>query len=641
MSKKTKKKLSPEIKIPRRKRYLPAYSMIFFVCTYLYVLLLIETRLIYHSFGTFIAYPAFSVDWEFLKSSLGYPGGIIEYVGNFLSQLYYFSWLGALIVTAIALLLYIAARILVKLSVGVGLKPLCYVPVVILLMIYNRYDNQTVSLVALLAVLCFTIAYEKIAVRKSCIRAVVFLVMFALLYYIVGGACFIFALLLMIYEFFIGQRRILSALFLAAAIASYLIIRYILDAEPVIIHLRVLMVISKPDLWIKILLICLYCFLPVVLFLAGLRQAIVRKKDSIEDSKRHAADKSQAAEKPGWNIRKGKVKWAIGTTLPIFILAAGVFASFDSTKKKLVQVDYFAHNRMWPDVLRTARRIRPESNDIFCIHDINRALYRTGRLGDDMFGYPQKLQALILSVPEASKPSGRVFLKRSQLLLQLGHIGIAERDAFEYMELTGSSPVILEHLATIKMVKGQVEAAKVFLKALSKDLIFGERGRRMLQRLEQDPELAKDKLIQDLRSVIPDKDSVSFDYGVGEFFQQLLDKNPGNKLAFEYLMAVYLLTGQLDQIVANIGCLNDLGYNRIPRCYEEAILIYIGLGNTKINLRGWKLQPETINRIKEVDRIFKLKGGLYNEQSVRSTLGSEYADSYFLYYLYDLSGAGR
>ncbi len=614
MPKKTRKKKTPKKKISRRNRHLPVDSLIFFACTYLYVLLVIESRLIYHSFGNFITYPAFSVDWGFLKSSLSYPGGIVEYAGGFLSQLYYFSWLGALIVTVIALLIYIATRILVRLSAGDRLKLICYIPVVILLMIYNRYDNQVTSFISLLAVLWLLVAYEKMAVRNSVARAVMFLVMFALLYYIAGGACFVFALLATIHEFIIRKHRAFSVLLITAAIGAYFIIRYVFYLEAEIIPLQVLKVTLKPDPWIKIFMFCLYFFFPLVLFGAGLWQA---------------------------SVGKNNAKWAIRTALPIAILAAGVLVSFDSTKKKLVQVDYFAQNKMWPEVLQTARRIRPESYDIFCVHDINRALYNTGRLGDDMFRYPQNLQALILSRSEASKPSGRLFLKRSQFLSQLGHIGIAERDAFEYMELAGNSPAILEQLATIKMVKGQVEAAKVFLKALSKDLIFGNRGREMLQCLEQDPELASDRTIQHIRSVALDKDSVSFDFGAGEFFQQLLDKNPNNKLAFEYLMAVHLLTGRMDQIVENIARLKDLGYERIPQCYEEAILIYIGQGNTKINLHGWQLTPSTINRIKEIDKIYKLQGGRQNEQGIRNALGADFVDSYFLYYLFRAPGARR
>lgn len=641
MSKRKRKKLSPEIKMPGRKRNLPVASIIFFICTYLYVSLVIDSRLIYHSFGTIIAYPAFSVDWEFFKNSLSYPGGVAEYVGNFLSQLYYFSWLGAAIITAVALLLYFAAKILVKSSVGARSKLISYVPVVILLMIYNRYDNQMISFITFLAALWFTVAYVKVEARKSYACVIVFLIMFSLLYYIAGGACFIFAVLVTVYEIFLEHRRILGGLFMVTAIGFYLFARYFYDIEVKIVHMQLLTATSKPDSWIRILLFGLYFYLPLFLFGAGLRQVLGEKNKIVVGFKKLIRFKLLSTKKPVNDIRKNKLKAAIRVALPIAIIVVCLFVTFDGTKKKLVQVDYFACNEMWPEVLRTARRIRPESNDIFSIHDINRALYHTGRLGDDMFGYPQKLQALILTVPEASKPSGRVFLKRSRLLLQLGHIGIAERDAFECLELAGNSPAILEHLATIKVVKGQTEAAKVFLRALSRDLIFGNRGRQMLKRIEQDPDLANDKSIQQIRSVIPDKDSVSFDYGAGEFFQQLLDKNPYNRLAFEYLMAVYLLTGQVDQIVSNIGHLNKLGYQRIPRCYEEAILIYIGMGNTKIDLKGWKLTPEIINRIKEIDRIFRLKGGIYDEQGVRSTLGADYADSYFLYYLFELSGAGR
>ena len=163
----------------------------------------------------------------------------------------------------------------------------------------------------------------------------------------------------------------------------------------------------------------------------------------------------------------------------------------------------------------------------------------------------------------------------------------------------------------------------------------------MLQRLEQDPELKNDQSIQHIRSVAPDEDSVSFNFGAAEFFQQLLNKNPKNKLAFEYLMAVHLLTGQVDQVVENIGHLRHLGYERMPRCYEEAVLIHIGQGNTKINLYGWQLSPEIINRIKKVDKTYRLQGGKQNEQGIRNSLGPDYADSYFLYYLFGTTGARR
>ncbi len=648
---------STEQKMTSRSRNIHDGSIIFFVCFYLYVWLLIEPCLIYHGFGTFIAYPAFSVDWEFLKSSLSYPGGVAEYIGGFLSQLYYFSWLGALVATAVAWLMYLAAKILVRLSAlrrppGYGgqargrLQIICYIPAVMLLMIHNRYDSQLTPFLSLLAALWLSVVYEKMTIRSNVTRAAVFLVMFALLYYIALNASFVFAFIVTIYEFFAGQRRVLKILFPAAAISTYLAAKYLFAIQTKAIHLQLLLARLSFDPWVKNIVICIYFLFPLALLAAVLWSALrTRHTDGEQASQQggQAADKSEMrakhksskARKLRWFFQNNKAARAIETTLPIFILAISIFVSFNGTKKKLVQVDYFAHQEMWPEVLQTARRIQPKSYDIYCIHDIDRALYYTGRLGDEMFRYPQNLSALMLTV-KAKMLSDRMYLKVSEFLLELGHIAEAERSAFEYMEIAGSSPLVLEQLATIKLVKGQTEAAKVFLRALSKDVIFGHRGREMLQRLEKDPELANDKRIQYIRSVASNAENISEVFG-DKFFSELLDKNKNNKMAFEYMMAFYLLTGQLEKVVANIGRLNDLDCERLPQYYEEAMVIYMAKSKKQdLSVAGWQPRPETIERAKKVGGLYNLYGGQYNEGRIRQALGPDFANSYFLYYVFDI-----
>jgi hypothetical protein len=614
---------------------LSADSIIFFICFYLYVWLFIEPHLIYHSFGNFIAYPNFSVDWTFLKAHLGYPGGLAAYIGGFLSQLYYFSWLGALVATAVAWLIYTAAKILIQPLVKMRFKFICFIPAVMLLMIHNRYDIQLISFLTLSVVLWFSVLYEKVPVRNSPARIAVFLGMFALLYYIVGGTSFVFALLAMAYELFAGRRKVLSVLFPAVAIGTYLIGKYIFDLQIEIIHLQLSEVLFKRDPWIKGVVICIYFFFPTVLFALGLWQELVSKK--VSTSKPEIIDKIKYLKMGSLRqlFQSKKAKWIIETALALFILTAGIFISFNSTKKKLLQIDYLAHKRMWSDVLAIARQIRPQSFDTFCIHDINRALFYIGRLGDEMFRYPQEFNALILSRSEFQKPNGRIFLKRSRLFLELGHVGIAERDAFEYLELVGSTPRIIEQLATIKLVKGQTEAAKVFLRALSKDLIFGNQGSQILRRLERDPALTGDKWIQYIRSVASEKESASFTITADEFFLQLLKKNKRNRLAFEYMMACYLLNGQVDKLVTNLGLLKNFGYKRLPRYYEEAIVIYMGSGLPEMNLHGFQPRQETMQRAQEVNRVFTLNGGRKNEKAIRAKLGSSFADSYFLYFIFE------
>jgi hypothetical protein len=504
-----------------------------------------------------------------------------------------------------------------------------------LLIIHSRYDNQLASCIALLAALWFSVGYAKLSLRSSAARAVVFLVMLAILYYIAGGAGIIFAFLAMIFELFVSQSKILSVLYPATAIGTYFVGKHIFDIEFEIIFYRLLETQYGYDLWIMYILISMYIFFPLLLFAAGWWRQSAGKKGSVGKHKIRTKGKSTPAGGARQFLRSGRGKWIMNTGLLMVMVAVSIFVSFDRTKKKLLQVDYFAQRRMWPEVLETARHIRPESYDNFCIHDVNRALHCTGRFGDEMFCYPQNLPALLLTGSKRLTPSSRKLLKRSRLLLELGHVGNAEKDAYEYMELVGNSPLILEQLAKIKLAKGQVEAAKVFWGALSKDVIWGRRGREMLRRLEEDPELADDRTIQHLRSIASEEDNVSFIFDQDDFFNQLLDKNKNNKMAFEYMMAFYLLAGQVDMVVANLGHLNDLGYEKLPQYYEEAIVVYMGTGRPRKDLHGWQPRLEIVRRAKEVDRIYKLHGGRNNEQGVRNALAAEFSHSYFEYYIFD------
>ena len=54
---------------------------------------------------------------------------------------------------------------------------------------------------------------------------------------------------------------------------------------------------------------------------------------------------------------------------------------------------------------------------------------------------------------------------------------------------------------------------------------------------------------------------------------QLLDSNPRNQMAFEYLMAHYLMTTELRRLSRQIGPLETFAYPAIPRHIEEAVLL--------------------------------------------------------------------
>ena len=74
-------------------------SIVFFGLLYVYLWLVVEPQLIY-SCATITNFPVFYKGWPFLRDCLSYPGGVLRYVNALLPQFFYYSWAGALVITA-------------------------------------------------------------------------------------------------------------------------------------------------------------------------------------------------------------------------------------------------------------------------------------------------------------------------------------------------------------------------------------------------------------------------------------------------------------------------------------------------------------------------------------------------------------
>ena len=79
---------------------------------------------------------------------------------------------------------------------------------------------------------------------------------------------------------------------------------------------------------------------------------------------------------------------------------------------------------------------------------------------------------------------------------------------------------------------------------MRKDVIEGPWAEACLARLEQDPELSDDEEIGRLRSVMLRQDAIETTRDDEHMLRALLEQNKNNRMAFEYLMAYYLLNAR-------------------------------------------------------------------------------------------------
>lgn len=564
---------------------------------------------------------------------MSYPGGPVEYASAFLAQLFYYSWAGAGVVTLQAWLIYRCTYFILKAINAERFYYIRFVPPILLLAIYGQYAYHFTTTVALLAALGFVCLYLKIRLETTLRRLAVFLLLSVILYYIAAASYLLFAIVCGIYELFFERRWRIGLLYLfSAVLVPYIEGVLIFGASSVNAYSQLLPFhwnnfVSEFSQRMLTAVYSLYLLVPAIYVLLGLRQlalagrAVTRKRAGKKQRPKPIKAKRQRLF---GLLQNTNIRWVAKSLLLLAVTGTVGFLSFDSRVKATIEVDYYACDRMWDKVIETADR-QPEGYMI--AQAVNRALYHKGRLGYDMFRYPQYPDTLLLTNEDFLTARWIQF----GIYFDLGHISVAKRKLANSMEAYGHHPVLIKNLALVYIAQGDATTARIYLEALGKNLFHAVWAGNLLRQLESDPNLSALPEISRLKDLMIKKDyALSRTYGGLDVLLDLLQENKQNRMAFEYLMARYMLYGKLDDFVNNLGRLNDFDYERIPPLYEEAILLYLLNTQKKVNLGNYTISKESQQRCDAFSRILYASG----KPGAIYKLAKDYGDSYLFYYTY-------
>jgi len=148
----------------------------FFGLLYLYVWQWVDPSLLYHG-AKAPTFPAFSSSLKFLKSFLVLPGGPAQYLAALLSQLYYYSWSGALTVTATAVLLGWAVSHLIAAIVGSRVPMMWCFPALVILALSSQYMHGLALLAGVLVAVWMACTYVRTSGLSPAVRLATFLIL--------------------------------------------------------------------------------------------------------------------------------------------------------------------------------------------------------------------------------------------------------------------------------------------------------------------------------------------------------------------------------------------------------------------------------------------------------------------------------
>ena len=242
---------------------------------------------------------------------------------------------------------------------------------------------------------------------------------------------------------------------------------------------------------------------------------------------------------------KGLVIPLCSFALVAVVMGAVVWKNANFKAEKVMQYDFMASHQLWNRIIEAANAEKP--NNQIGVTVQNLALAMRGQLTQHMFDYHQNGIAGLLPDVQSDAVSP---MPTAEAFYQLGMIYVAQRTVFEAQEAIldfQKSGRCYKRLAQTNLIIGSYEVARKYLMALQKTLFYRDWANETLPLLGDEEAIAKHPEYGRLRKSIY-KDSFLFsDHVTPEMLESLYFGCTDNSMAYQYLMAYYMLTGDRER----------------------------------------------------------------------------------------------
>ena len=209
--------------------------------------------------------------------------------------------------------------------------------------------------------------------------------------------------------------------------------------------------------------------------------------------------------------------------------------------ERVIGLDIETSREHWDKVLKLSKVDLYTEEASYCY---NLALAMKGRLGDDLFNHSQNYHKTLL-FPASGDQTIFSNTLAGEAWFQLGDMTQAEQSAITSLQAsprhTGTR--FLVRLARVNLISGEDGAAMKYLKLLDRTLFYGKWARSMMPGRQDETVRAQ---LAEARARLPKEDIVHQSERPREILLALLDADPDNLPARNYLLCDDLMTYNLD-----------------------------------------------------------------------------------------------
>lgn len=540
---------------------------------------------------------------EYLSDFFLKPGGLICLLGSFLTQFFGFPWIGAIILTLLGFLICLLTLLVFK-RMGINGILFSLIPLLLLAALHSNHNYPVALTLGFLSSLACFIVYFNISGNRR--RFGVGLFLFIILYYATGLFSFLTLVLFILYELFYGKGT-QRFLFFITAVALSVLVPYLSWKFIYLIPINQAWLLPVPFSRIapvEVFFYLLVFYYPLFVLLC-FSVLYFSKKKVIGFS---------------WGL-----KYAIpGGLIYLLAIFATIRLAYDRNNELFLNMDAQYHKGAWEKVLTLSGKYKGQNQLVMYL--TNLALYKNGSLSSALFRYDQSGTKGLWLAWERNETAP---FFGGEVYYHLGYTNEAFRWAFEAMEVKGLNPRSLKRLVTTSIINRNYKLAGKFLAYLDQTLLYRNWARDYKQLIADTTQIKQWPELLEKQRMLMSTDFIAVNNASNIGLDKLLENHPENRMAFEYMMASFLLRKDLDAFAANIYRLRDLGYEKIPLHYEEALVLYTGLSGKNVIPEGFMISSATRERFHDYARIFA--ANRYDLNQAARKLYSKFGSTFWFY----------
>ena len=500
-------------------------------------------------------YQMFLFDTNYFLERIVLPGGLADYISEFLVQFYYMPVLGG---TIIALLLMSIQAISWGLMKQYGMKAvfpgylLSFVPSIVLWCAMGDQNLLLSFVVALSGALLIGWIHNRF--HNRLVKVVFELVSTALVYWFLGPVVFLYAALMIGDTLMKGKQNghILSSLGYSACLLILTVAWILLTTQSLqyplyrifsgLNYYRYPGTVSPLPLGVMIWTV-------VVVFFG-----------MVPDG--HAWIKK---------LQQSKVVMALAYVLVIVASWFGIKASFDEMTYDLIDYDFLVRTEQWDKIIEKAEK-KPATTPL-SVSCVNLALSQKGMLADRLFEFYQNGGEGLFPTFTRDMISP---VSTAEIFFRLGMVNDAERYMFEAQEAIPNyrkSARLTRRIIECEIINGNYKVAAKLLRRLQKTLFYSNWANQTMALLGNEKAINQHPIYGKLRKYREKKQDFLFsDREMDQMLGLLFLNDNHNRMAYEYLVCYELLQRDMEKFMQYYPLGRFVGYDHIPRTFQEILI---------------------------------------------------------------------